>query len=275
MISRRLAISKTKKKKKGRGGRGRRGRGRGRGKGRGRQQTSKKKSRSKTPKRARSKTPKRSKKKQPNRARSKTPNRGNKGIKGIAITNLNYDVTENDVKEIFQKIGKVKKALIHYNAQGKSRGTAIVYYQNSAHCVKAVNEYHQAEVDGRPMYVKVLAVAGSVSRAKTPVVNVQKKRRSNSRGRRGRGRGRGKGKIRKRSQSKGKGQKKSKRGRGRGRGRGKGKKRTKTPSKTAEQLDKEMEDYHNAGTSSSGLDYVAAGQPDTAKLFSGDTEGEN
>merc|ERR1719228_109438 len=149
------------------------------------------------------------------------------GIKGITISNLDYEVTEDDVREIFQKIGKVKKAIVHYNAQGQSRGTAIVYFYNNAHCIKAVNEYHQAEVDGRPMYVKAIATVSGDS----PIVK-KSSRRGRGRGRRGRGRGRGK--------------------------------RTKQPSKTSEQLDKEMEEYHNMG---GGVDQVSAGQPDTAKLF--------
>merc|ERR550519_1545658 len=174
------------------------------------------------------------------------------GIKGITISNLDYEVTEDDVREIFQKIGKVKKAIVHYNAQGQSRGTAIVYFHNPAHCIKAVNEYHQAEVDGRPMYVKALAtVSGS-----SPVV----KRTGRGRGRGGyRGRGRGRGGYRGSSNM---------RGRGRGRGRG-----GRTTSPTIEQLDKEMEDYHNMG--GSAVDHVSAGQPDTAKLFSGDADGQN
>jgi len=136
---------------------------------------------------------------------------------------------------------------VHYNAKGRSRGTAIVSFHNRAHAMKAVNEYHQAEVDGRPMYVKAVATVSGTSQKSRKKSTV--KRGGRGRGRRGRGRGR----------------------RGRGRGRGKGKRSKSQPSKTAEQLDKEMEDYHNMGSGSgSTVDQISAGQPDTAKLFSVD-----
>jgi THO complex subunit 4 len=234
--------NKNKSHKKSRGrGRGRRGRGRGRG--RGGKKGSFKKGRGgygaspRGRKNYRSKTPY-------NRSKSQTRvSTGN----AISIANLDKEVTEDDVREIFQKIGKVKTAIVHYDAHGKSRGTAVVKFHRNTDAIKAVNEYHQAEVDGRPMYVKAVANVSNVKAA--PQVRKSNRGRRNSRGR-GRGRGRG---GRKNSRGRGRGR----RGRG-GRGRGRGRKRTTQPTKTAEQLDKEMEDYHNM---TSSVDSVAAGQP--------------
>lgn len=248
--------NKFSKKKRGsskkKGGRGR-GRGKGRRGGRGGRKTSSKKKNGYSPKR-----------------KSRTQNRNNKPYQSnakrstgaIAINNLDFEVTEADVKEIFQKIGKVKKAIVHYNAQGRSRGTAMVYFANAAHAIKAVNEYHQAEVDGRPMYVKAVATVSASPKKKVSQKKTRGRRASTP-----------KKKQRSRSQSKGR------RGRGGkrrgGKKGGRGGKRKKAPSKTAEQLDKEMEEYHNQGGGSSAVDQISAGQPDTVKLFSGDAEGEN
>merc|ERR1712110_1253856 len=88
--------------------------------------------------------------------RAATPRKSG-GSSLINITNLDHAVTEADVREIFSKIGKVKKAVVMYNAKGKSRGVALVTFANAASATKAVKEYHQAEVDGRPMYVKAVS----------------------------------------------------------------------------------------------------------------------
>merc|ERR1712038_298532 len=126
-----------------------------------------------------------------------------------------------------------------YNAKGQSRGAALVTFANAGSAAKAVREYHQAEVDGRPMYVKAVSYN---ARPATP----QKKKATKKKG----------GK---------KGKKKFK----------------KQKPKTVEELDQEMEDYYNKGTAAAAeekadppakktVDPIAAGQPDTAKLFSSD-----
>merc|ERR1712165_254795 len=159
--------------------------------------------------------------------RAATPRKSG-GSSLINITNLDHAVTEADVREIFSKIGKVKKAVVMYNAKGKSRGVALVTFANAASATKAVNEYHQAEVDGRPMYVKAVSYN---TRPSTP-----KKKKTTK------------------------------------------KKTTKKKSKTVEELDQEMEDYYKAAEPAAepaapakpAVDPIAAGQPDTAKLFSSD-----
>merc|ERR1712150_155517 len=89
--------------------------------------------------------------------RAATPAKKSAGTAIVNITNLDRAVTEADVREIFSKIGKVKKAVVMYNAKGQSRGAALVTFANGASAAKAVREYHQAEVDGRPMYVKAVS----------------------------------------------------------------------------------------------------------------------
>merc|ERR1712154_194351 len=142
--------------------------------------------------------------------RAATPRKSG-GSSLINITNLDHAVTEADVREIFSKIGKVKKAVVMYNAKGKSRGVALVTFANAASATKAVNEYHQAEVDGRPMYVKAVSYN---TRPSTP-----KKKKTT-----------------KKKTTKKKGPAKKK------------KKTTKKKTKTVEELDQEMEDYYNKGT---------------------------
>lgn len=229
-ISKQMRSQRPKKSRGGRrggGGRGRRG-------GRGRGRSSGSRNKRYTPQR----------KKKINTSRRSPYKKSQPGSSEISITNLDYAVTEADVREIFSKVGKVKKAVVHYNAKGKSRGTAVVTFGNATAASKAVKEYHQAEVDGRPMYVKFLSTSGGAPKQvkKRPQKKTSKKKKGPSRSNKKRG------------------------GRGRGRGRGRGQfKKEKT--KPADELDKEMDDYYSKGDAAT-VDAVAAGQPDTAKLFS-------
>jgi THO complex subunit 4 len=113
----------------------------------------------------------RSKKKKTPYSRPKAQTPANVGTE-ITITNLDPGVTEDDVKEIFQKIGKVKSAIIHYDVNGKSRGTAAVKFSKVQHAVKAVNEYKRGAAATVSMFVKHVAV---LTKVKAPL-QVKKKK---------------------------------------------------------------------------------------------------
>merc|ERR1711971_88539 len=181
----------------------------------------------------------------------------------VSVTNLDKGVTEKDLKEIFSNVGKVKAAVLHYNAKGKSRGTGMVYFFNKSSMHKACNEYNQAEVDGKPMYVKavtVLAASDASPKRKVSKKKVTKKKVTKKKGSQ-------KKKRPEQSPRRKSSQKKGGRGGKRGKGRGRGQK---SKPVTVDQLDKEMEDYMNMDTSSGAssgqpaskpIDLVAAGQP--------------
>jgi len=81
----------------------------------------------------------------------------------VMVSNLEPDVTEDDVKDIFAQIGNVKSVQLMYNKEGQSQGTAEVTFRAKDDAEKAVTEYNEAEVDGKIMYLKIIAdvVAGA------------------------------------------------------------------------------------------------------------------
>lgn len=83
----------------------------------------------------------------------------------IHVSNLAPDVSDDDVREIFERIGAVKSCVVNFNSAGKSTGTATVTFHKKNDAEKAVEDYDEAEVDGRPMKLKLI---GSVVSA--PVV---------------------------------------------------------------------------------------------------------
>jgi THO complex subunit 4 len=181
------------------------------------------------------------------------------------LTNLDPQLTEEDCHEIFQNVGPVTRTVIHYNRDGSSLGTAEVHFANKNDAMRAVDEYDAAQIDGRPMYVKVIA-------NKTPTV-VQRAppmaappafamltmpAASNFRGGGFNNHGRG-GPARGGFRQRGSGNQQQRGGGGnfRSRGRGRGGNRSKQPTPTASDLDAEMDKYYSNGT----VDLLAAGQP--------------
>jgi len=75
----------------------------------------------------------------------------------ILVSNLDTEVSADDVKTIFGALGEVVKAVVNYDKEGNSLGTAEVTFAKSDDAQKAVEEYDGAEVDGRAMYIKVIS----------------------------------------------------------------------------------------------------------------------
>lgn len=184
------------------------------------------------------------------------------------LSNLDPLITADDCIEIFQNVGPVQKAVIHYNSDGSSQGTGEVQFANKTDALRAAEEYDAAQVDGRPMYVKVIANKVPVVQQRVqpvvpilpPIIPGAIRGRPFIRGSFNRGsfnRGRGGGVLRGRGGSQ-RGRGGSFRGNSRGRGGSRGGARQNKPTPTASQLDTEMDNYFKADTKA---DPLAAGQP--------------
>lgn len=191
------------------------------------------------------------------------------GLSGIEtgaklyISNLDYGVSNEDIKELFSEIGQLKRCTVHYDRNGRPSGSAEVFFARRSDAMAALKRYNNVHLDGKAMKIEI--VGTNLGLPATPRVNVVGG--PNGRGRRtvvmtpefdqgasgsftriprwdrgglqrGRGRGRGLG----RGGDRGRGQ-----GRGQGRGRGRGRKQP--TDKSADQLDKELDTYHAMNTS--------------------------
>jgi len=73
----------------------------------------------------------------------------------LNISNLEFGVTDKDVWELFQEFGGAVKSGIHYDASGRSLGTAYVIYSKYENAQKAFNSYNGICLDGRPMRLQI------------------------------------------------------------------------------------------------------------------------
>lgn len=146
----------------------------------------------------------------------------------LYISNLDYGVSNEDIKELFSEVGDLKRCSIHYDWSGRAKGTAEVYFSRRGDALAAVKRYNNVQLDGKPMKIEIVgtnipkpAAVSQVSSGSYGKLNGVSKS-APVRGSIGRPRGGG-------------------RGRGRGRGRGKG---SNEPVSAAD-LDADLEKYHS------------------------------
>ncbi|XP_024029557.1 THO complex subunit 4D [Morus notabilis] len=199
------------------------------------------------------------------------------GITGIEIgtklyvSNLDYGVTNEDIRELFSEIGDLKRYAVHYDKTGRPSGSAEVVYTRRSDAFAALKRYNNVLLDGKPMKIEIVGANGEMpisARVNVAGVNGRKKRTvvmtsgpghiggsalvnrgsgaagfSSQRGRGGPRSGRGRGGGR-RGRGRGRGRDRD-RGRGRGDGgSGGGSRGKKHVEKSADELDKELDNYH-------------------------------
>ncbi|KAG7035419.1 THO complex subunit 4A, partial [Cucurbita argyrosperma subsp. argyrosperma] len=145
----------------------------------------------------------------------------------LYISNLDYGVSNEDIKELFSEVGDMKRYGIHYDKSGRSKGTAEVVFSRRGDAAAAVKKYNNVQLDGKPMKIEIVGT-NIATHAVGPPAAVNPFENFNGAPRRQQGRG---------------GLPSRQRG-GRGSGRGRGRGRGPSEKVSAEDLDADLEKYH-------------------------------
>ncbi|KAL8806345.1 MAG: hypothetical protein Q9182_001375 [Xanthomendoza sp. 2 TL-2023] len=77
----------------------------------------------------------------------------------LRVDNLHYDLTEEDLEDLFTRIGPINSLALRFDRAGRSSGTAFVTYHHLSDARLAIREFDGANAHGQPIRLTLLPTA--------------------------------------------------------------------------------------------------------------------
>ncbi|KAJ9625521.1 hypothetical protein H2203_004278 [Taxawa tesnikishii (nom. ined.)] len=96
----------------------------------------------------------------------------------LRVDDLHYDIREDEIKELFGRIGPVESVRLLYDRQDRSQGTAYVNYTYAEDARAALREFDGANAYGQPIRLQMMPPPAAPKPARNPFDYVEKPSRS-------------------------------------------------------------------------------------------------
>jgi len=83
-----------------------------------------------------------------------TQQRDNERTK-MMVSNLDYNVSQKDMEELFAEFRDFSKAVLHFDQNGRSVGTCELTFRSRSGAMKAHKQYNGVPLDGKAMRIEV------------------------------------------------------------------------------------------------------------------------
>jgi len=74
----------------------------------------------------------------------------------VSITNLHFNVTEQDLKSYFSQEGELKKVIVHYDNEDRPAGAADLVFAARDVAVRVASKYNNSKINGKQISTKFL-----------------------------------------------------------------------------------------------------------------------
>jgi len=89
---------------------------------------------------------------------------------------VHWDLTEDDLRELFSRLGRIKSTTLVYDRQDRSTGVAYVVYMDIRDARTAIQEFDGANANGQP--IRLTLVPNAPTKPRNPFDNVERPSRS-------------------------------------------------------------------------------------------------
>ncbi|KAK4105491.1 RNA-binding domain-containing protein [Parathielavia hyrcaniae] len=86
----------------------------------------------------------------------------------IRVDNLHYELTQEELEDLFSRIGPLIKLEMKYDRAGRSEGTAFVTYESHRDAAQAVREFDGANAAGQPIRLTLMPTGPATGRRNNP-----------------------------------------------------------------------------------------------------------